>query len=65
MADLVKQINKVLGADASARSPQKPKSSDGGGREVVFIGVGLAAMLGFGLWQVWTADKPKPQNKGA
>jgi hypothetical protein len=64
MADLEKQIDAVLGGKTATRSSREPKPArDSGKREGVLIGVGLAALLGFGLWQVWSADKPP--HKGA
>ena len=70
MADLEKRIDAVLGANTAARSSRgnrsKPAGRSGGSRrEGVLLGVGFATLLGVGLWQVWSADKPTPTHKGA
>ena len=66
MPDLEKRIDAVLAGQTTARSSRGPKPArDSGKREGMLIGVGLVALLGFGLWQAWSADKPTPQHKGA
>lgn len=60
MADLEKRIDAVLGTKPSARSSRDARPAERGGskREGILVGTGLLALLGVGLWQVWSADKP-------